>query len=123
MEKKCIKAIRNSFVLTQAHKEAVCEALLQNDLSCHIVNGEVDVDLPSSYRVISIDSDFWIHFENVLILRKFSGSLYVDVYSRNDALRTLDMSLIGFILLAIVSGNDYASNVPGYGVSTNYKII
>jgi hypothetical protein len=119
----CRKAIKNSFVFTDQHKEAIREALERQGVTCLIVNGEVDLALSPSDTVISADSDFWIHYEKVLVLRKARGSLQLDVYSREDALCALDLSLIGFQVLAIVSGNDYAPNIYGFGVGTNYKII
>ncbi|KAF9270955.1 hypothetical protein BGZ68_004528, partial [Mortierella alpina] len=40
-----------------------------------------------------------------------------------DILETLDLTADEWTALGVISGNDYADNVYGYAMTTNYNII
>jgi hypothetical protein len=92
-------------------------------LTCIIVDGEVDVALATDTEVLTIDSDFWIHYEKFPILERQRDVLFVIVFEQESILAKVDLSISAFRVLAIVSGSDYARNVETYGVTTNYNII
>lgn len=84
-------------------------------MTCIIVDGEVDVALATDTEVLTIDSDFWIHYEKFPILERQLDVLSVIVFEQESILAKVDLSISAFRVLAIVSGSDYARNVETYG--------
>jgi hypothetical protein len=117
------KLLNKSFIMTMENKEAIRNAFQEKGLMCYVLEGEVDVVAPSTWLVLTKDTDFWIHSQQVVILQQIGESLSVDVYEQSKTLQILDMSLCAFRVLAIVSGNDYAPNVPNLAVKSNYDIL
>ena len=88
--------------------------------------GEADVWITKQEgTVMSGDCDLLFHGRNTrwLIPTRMGTKLEISVVTLYNVLDTLSFSTNQLRALAIVSGNDYSANLPGYGIKKNYKII
>ena len=90
---------------------------------------EADVWIGSkeNAHVISTDSDYLFH-KNVVALHRFklatlSKFVSITTTRKLDILAKLKLTGLQWTLLGIVNRNDYDSNVIGYGLVKNLKVI
>lgn len=100
-------------------------------LKCHgweviISDSEADLEIARDCRpedvVLSRDSDLLAYKQVVTIWRPTKGR-QVMVYHLPDVLKTIGLSRGQLTALAIVSKNDYSSNVRSLGCISNFGII
>ena len=88
--------------------------------------GEADVWISKQGgHVMSGDCDLLFHGRNTkwLIPNPKGSDLQITIVTLYNVLDSLSLSGNQLRALAIVSGNDYAANVPGHAIKKNYKLI
>ena len=95
---------------------------------CHVRFCETEADVAIAKEcqpgdiVVSCDSDMMAYASIATLLRPISKSLFL-VYDLNSVLRNLRLSRAQLTTLAIVSSNDYSSNIYSLGPAANYTIV
>ncbi|TPX39293.1 hypothetical protein SeLEV6574_g07321 [Synchytrium endobioticum] len=75
--------------------------------------------------VVSGDSDL-LCYKNVRTMvrrTRHRGQYVLNVLDKSLALRKMKLNADDLVILAVVSGNDYVSNIPGKAIVTNVKIF
>ncbi|TPX51440.1 hypothetical protein SeMB42_g01923 [Synchytrium endobioticum] len=82
--------------------------------------GPKDLDI-----VVSGDSDVFCYRNVKTMVRpiRHRGQYGFNVLDKSLALRKMRLNADDLVVLAVVSGNDYESNIPGKAIVTNVKIF
>jgi hypothetical protein len=99
-------------------------ALGWNIVTCR---GEADVHIGSigmtdEDAVVSGDSDLLFYQNIPNVIRPLAGNQMM-LYKKSAILQALNLSAVQWTSIGIVSGNDYDSNIKGFGIATNYGVI
>ncbi|TPX45430.1 hypothetical protein SeLEV6574_g03874 [Synchytrium endobioticum] len=75
--------------------------------------------------VLSGDSDLFCYknVKKMVRLTRHRGQYIFNVLDKSLALRKMRLNADDLVVLAVVSGNDYESNIPGKAIVTNVKIF
>lgn len=91
---------------------------------CH---GEADLCIssqPGPVTVATADSDFLFHEVDTVLRQDPQDRASFRSFSiRDDVLAHLDLRQEAWTSIGVVSGNDYADNIPQQGINTNFKVI
>ena len=121
------KFIGRSFCLSHEEKMELFSALIQSGFQAVLCQGEVDLYVArmGHVTVLSRDSDFFCHGNVTTVLSPFfrRKQFLVRPTVKLDLLRILKINEPILRTLAIVSGNDYSKNKPGFGVKRNLDIL
>ncbi|KAI3661114.1 hypothetical protein MP638_000451, partial [Amoeboaphelidium occidentale] len=129
-EKKVLmkKFIKKAFVLTKQDKEEIMALLKRLGYQIEQAAGKADVFIGTKQgrvNVISPDSDMVFHLnDGIWAVPSLQGNnlmiRYIDVA---EARNKLKLNLASLRALAVLSGNDYCSNVRGWAIASVYKWI
>ncbi|KAI3662223.1 hypothetical protein MP638_002209 [Amoeboaphelidium occidentale] len=122
------KLIKKAFVLTKQDKEEIMALLKRLGYKIEQAAGEADVFIGTRkgrVNVISTDSDMVFHLnDGIWAVPSLQGNnlmiRYIDVA---EARNKLKLNLASLRALAVLSGNDYCSNVRGWAIASVYKWI
>ncbi|TPX50329.1 hypothetical protein SeLEV6574_g00958 [Synchytrium endobioticum] len=105
--------VGNEFVPVPAEKVTACESWTQ-------CQAWLDLDI-----VVSGDSDVFCYRNVKTMVRptRHRGQYVFNVLDKSLALRKMRLNADDLVVLAVVSGNDYESNIPGKAIVTNVKIF
>jgi hypothetical protein len=114
---------------TVAQISELAALLRSNGHIVHVAPGEADIFIANRTGpqdiVIGNDSDYLGH-QTVCrwaIPFKRKGSLLGRLYKRDAIVKKLGLTDELMTVLCIVSGNDYSSNIRGYGMAKNCKLL
>ncbi|KAF9159008.1 hypothetical protein BGX21_003433, partial [Mortierella sp. AD011] len=120
------KNLKKSFYWSLDSRRSFAAYMLQKEWNVIVSQTEADLKIASDCNpgdvVMSRDSDFLIYDKVKTIWRPISGRRFL-VYDLQDVLTTLGLSSVQLTVLGVVSKNDYNSNIPSLGSSTNFGII
>ncbi|TPX40592.1 hypothetical protein SeLEV6574_g06539 [Synchytrium endobioticum] len=91
--------------------------------------GEADVFIGRAAThldiVVSVDSDLFCYkiVKTMVKPTRHRGQYILNVLDKSLALRKMGLNADDLVVLAVVSGNDYESNIPGKAIVTNVKIF
>ncbi|TPX41573.1 hypothetical protein SeLEV6574_g06024 [Synchytrium endobioticum] len=114
---KVDRLTRRSFLVNEDVKTDLAAAL-EAEFKVEKASGRVATDLDI---VVSGDSDVFC-YRNVNATRH-RGQYVFNVLDKSLALRKMRLNADDLVVLAVVSGNDYASNISGKAIVTNVKIF
>ena len=115
-------------LLARTIKKYLVDILNELGFTCLMAQGEADVFIGSVQgptTVMSSDSDliFYANVNQWLIPKFVKNKLCVSTVSKGDVLSKLQLTPTTLSALAIVSGNDYSSNVRGFGIRKCLKMV
>lgn len=105
--------------------------LQSNGFDIVTARGEADVYIATiakstpGIRAITPDSDIFFHehVRHTFKLVRKKSNYYLQAMHRDMVLEKLCLTNSAWCAVAVVSGNDYDSNVYGFGISSNIKIM
>ncbi|TPX32855.1 hypothetical protein SeLEV6574_g08433, partial [Synchytrium endobioticum] len=119
---------RRSFLVNDDVKTGLAAAL-EAEFKVEKAPGEADVYIGRVATDLDIvasgDSDVFCYRNVKTMVRptRHRGQYVFDVLDQSLALRKMKLSADDLVVLAVVSGNDYESNIPGKAIVTNVKIF
>ncbi|TPX49298.1 hypothetical protein SeLEV6574_g01551 [Synchytrium endobioticum] len=119
---------RRSFLVNDDVKTGLAAAL-EAEFKVEKAPGEADVYIGRVATdldiVVSGDSDVFCYRNIKTMVRptRHRGQYVFNVLDKNLALRKMKLGADDLVVLAVVSGNDYASSIPGKAIVTNVKIF
>ncbi|KAF9995494.1 hypothetical protein BGZ65_008866, partial [Modicella reniformis] len=121
------KNIQKSFRLTLSARIALMEFLQQQGWTVVLGDDlEADIhiarDCGTNNVILTTDSDV-LAYANINKVWRLVTNRKVLEYGQNDVCTILKLSNNHLTALAVVSGNDYESNIRGLGIATNLKLI
>ncbi|TPX46936.1 hypothetical protein SeLEV6574_g02954 [Synchytrium endobioticum] len=125
---KLDRLTRRSFLVNGDVKTGLAAAL-EAEFKVKKAPGEADVYIGRVATdldiVVSGDSDVFCYRNVKTMVRptRHRGQYAFDVLDKSLALRKMKLSADDLVVLAVVSGNDYESNIPGKAIVTNVKIF
>ncbi|KAF9944093.1 hypothetical protein BGZ70_005051, partial [Mortierella alpina] len=133
---KIKKTLSALFVLTQADKDSLCEAMSSfdpNNITVCRCATEADLCIarsldrelvPGHKLVVSSDSDLLVYLPVDRVLRSIPKTTSFAWYTKADVRQALQLpSDQHLLLLGIVAANDYGRNVRSLGIVSNCDII
>ncbi|KAF9983366.1 hypothetical protein BGZ65_001873, partial [Modicella reniformis] len=121
-----IKNLNAAFCWTMEDRAALATYLRRHGWSvreCELeADPEIAKDVQAGDVVLSQDSDFIVYPSVETVWRPISKGRFL-VYKIPDILTTLEITRTQLTTLGFVSSNDYNSNIPTLGCSTNSSII
>ncbi|KAF9946979.1 hypothetical protein BGZ72_010962 [Mortierella alpina] len=118
------KKIR-TFSINQEMTTAIGAALEDLGWVVHFCPGEADQCIANLQDavVVTTDSDFLFRGARTVIRKDPKTHQKFTAYIIQDMLEALDLTADEWTALGVISGNDYADNVRGYAITTNYNIL
>lgn len=123
---KLNKLLRASFYLSQDARVSLAGYLRERGWTVVECRSEADITIAIECQpqdiVVSRDSDMLIYAAVHTIWRPISRGKYL-VYHLPEVLSHLGVSRLALTVLGIICKNDYTSNLPQLGLTTNVKIL
>ncbi|KAG0041871.1 hypothetical protein BGZ83_001203 [Gryganskiella cystojenkinii] len=123
------KLLRQAFHWSLENRKSFVEYMTSKNYDIVLCPTESDVLIAAECQpqdaVISCDSDL-LFYKTIPVVWRPMGSYKARrfvPYERNAILEALDLSSSQLTALAILSGNDYAANIPHLAIHTNHKIV
>lgn len=126
------KTLHGSIPVTFTFKNAIVQALRDQDAVVFFADGEADVRIRQRsvellanqvpFVVVGNDCDYAIHPTIPTLLRPKGHSKFIE-YNIHILLSAAGFSRAQFQALGVVSHTDYSWNLPGLGIGNNSRII
>ncbi|KAK3825262.1 MAG: hypothetical protein J3Q66DRAFT_365065 [Benniella sp.] len=107
-------------------RNALSRALEDQGWRTHICPGESDTCISQQAEpvvVVSTDSDYLFRDVDVLIRKDSRDHTKFTRYDMTEMLSALGLHREAWKVVGITSGNDYAKNLEGVAISTNYELM
>ncbi|TPX47209.1 hypothetical protein SeLEV6574_g02776 [Synchytrium endobioticum] len=124
------RLVRRSIIVHDDVKTQLAAALKKTfKVESVMAPGEADVFIGRAAAdldiVVSGDSDLFCYKNVKTMVRptRHRGQYVFNVLDKSLALRKMRLNADDLVVLAVVSGNDYVSNIPGKAIVTNVKIF
>ena len=120
--------MRQTYRMSNDDKVHLKYSLEKAGFAVEIAMGEADVHIArkqGNFAVMSTDSDMIFH-HNVKTwwIPNLKGqTLCCRIVLKESVLKATNLTAEALLVLAIVSGNDYSSNIPSYGINTNAALL